>query len=439
MTGSNGLLHTLVKPENCCMKRSLLLSAKTALSLALLFLLSGCLKDECANTLTIYTPVYKTLTEVRAGMKSGPPQPLKNTGKIYVQGRYIYLNEIGKGIHVINNSNPATPQNTSFITIPGNVDLAVKGTTLYADSYSDLAVFNLSTPTNVTAPRFVNNVFPDRGGYYWYNSTNPDSIRVLVDYVAKDTTVDCNTYRSWNNCGNCAIQNADGSRFYTAASAPTGIGGSMARFTIVKKYLYTVTNQELFSFDINNASDPQLKNRQQLGNWNIETIYPFQDKLFIGSRSGMFIYDVANASNPSPLGQFSHVRSCDPVIADERNAYVTLRSGTQCEGFTNQLEVLNIENLAQPSLVKTYSLTNPHGLSKDGHLLFICDGADGLKIYDATDATRLQLIKTIPGLETYDVILQDKIALVVAKDGLYQFDYSDINNIRQISKISITK
>jgi hypothetical protein len=90
-------------------------------------------------------------------------------------------------------------------------------------------------------------------------------------------------------------------------------------------------------------------------------------------------------------------------------------------------------------LVKTYPLTNPHGLSKDGDLLFICDGAAGLKIYNAGNASNLQMIKQITGAETYDVIAWNNIALVVAKDGLYQYDYSDVNNIQLKSKISIAK
>jgi hypothetical protein len=176
-----------------------------------------------------------------------------------------------------------------------------------------------------------------------------------------------------------------------------------------------------------------------LGNWNIETIYPFKNKLFIGSSNGMFIYDLSSPGSPSQLSQFSHVRSCDPVIADGDYAYVTLRSGTQCQGFTNQLEVLNITQLTQPSLLKVYPLTNPHGLSKDGDLLFICDGKDGLKVYNAADANNIQLQKTISNFETYDVIAQNNLAIVVAKDGLYQFDYADKNNIKQLSKISLTQ
>lgn len=128
----------------------------------------------------------------------------------------------------------------------------------------------------------------------------------------------------------------------------------------------------------------------------------------------------------------------DPVIADNQYAYVTLHSGTTCLGYNNQLDIVQLNNLSNAELVKTYNLTNPHGLSKDGNLLFICDGTDGLKIFDASNVQNLQLIKQFPGLETYDVIANNKIALVVAKDGLYQYDYSNVNNIHLLSKINIS-
>jgi hypothetical protein len=152
----------------------------------------------------------------------------------------------------------------------------------------------------------------------------------------------------------------------------------------------------------------------------------------------MFIYSVSNPDNPVQTGQFTHVASCDPVIADDQYAYVTLRSGTTCNGFTNQLEVLQLNNL-NPTLLKVYPMTNPFGLSKDGNTLFICDGRDGLKVYNASNVQNLQLVKKIEGIETYDVITINGNAIVVAKDGLYQYDYSDLNNIKLRSKITITK
>jgi hypothetical protein len=205
----------------------------------------------------------------------------------------------------------------------------------------------------------------------------------------------------------------------------------------MNSYLYTVSNRELSAFNVSAPQNPELVTKSTVDNQNIETIYPFKNKLFIGSTAGMYIYDVSSPGNPVKQGQFTHARSCDPVIADGNTAWVTLRNGTVCGGSANQLEVVNVTDVTKPSLVKTYNFTNPFGLSKDGNILFICDGRDGLKVYDATNADDIKLIKQITGLETYDIITWNYKALVVAKDGLYQFDYSDLNNIRLLSKIGI--
>ncbi|HEY9362669.1 MAG TPA: hypothetical protein VIQ00_05375, partial [Chitinophagaceae bacterium] len=219
------------------------------------------------------------------------------------------------------------------------------------------------------------------------------------------------------------------------APSPFGMGGSMARFTIVNERLYSVTQSDLNVFDISNMADPYFTKKVNIG-WSIETIYPFKNNLFIGSSAGMFVYSINNPDNPYQVGQFSHVRSCDPVIADDDYAFVTLRSGSTCQGFNNQLDILRLNTLTNPTLVKSYQLTNPHGLSKDGDLLFICDGADGLKIFNAASVSNLQLVKKVGGIETYDVIAWNSIAFVSAKDGLYQYDYSNINDIRLLSTIN---
>ena len=151
----------------------------------------------------------------------------------------------------------------------------------------------------------------------------------------------------------------------------------------------------------------------------------------------MFVYDIANPTNPVKLSAFSHARSCDPVIADNNNAFVTLRSGTTCQGFSNQLDVLDITNITSPVLKKTYPMTNPHGLAKDGNTLIICDGKDGLKFYNAADVNTITLLKTISGIETYDVIATNGWALVVAKDGLYQYDYRSLADIKLLSKLTV--
>ena len=420
------------------MKRFAAFMVMTLSAIALL-IMQGCMKDSCRKTYKLFKPIYKSLTQVRAEMKSTAPQTLQNTGKLNMYGNYIFLNEVGKGIHVIDNSNPSLPKNIGFINIPNNIDLAVKGSYLYADSYSDIAVFDISDPVNVRPVKFMNNVMKEKNVYWQSTITNTDDIKVVVGYSQKDTTVECGTYNIWSSCSRCDMLASSGSAGAFYAAAPqTGTGGSMASFTIVNNYLYTVGSSSLYSIDITNPQDPKQVSVKSMG-WGIETIYPFQNKLFIGSRTGMFIYDLTNPSDPVRQGQFAHLNSCDPVIADGQYAYVTLRNGTACNTSINELNILDISNMSSPQLKARHNLTNPHGLAKDGDVLLICDGKAGLKIYNAASPLDIQLLKKIEGLETYDVIAMNKKAIVVAKDGLYQYDYSNASNPTLLSKVVVTK
>jgi hypothetical protein len=406
-----------------------------ATAIVLSFLFQGCLKDKLTHTYSIMEPVYKSKDEVYANIKSNAPSPIQSPGKIFIYGHYIFLNEIDKGVHIIDNTDPANPVAKAFIDIPGNLDIAVKGNILYADLYTDLVVVDISNPEHAKFLQYIADVFPERN---YTNGFIADKSRIIVGWIKKDTTVNLDQPSPGYILVDAMMRSYSPGPAAAGAPSIPGISGSMARFTIVNDYLYTVNHATLGSFNIGTASEP-LKVADRSVGWNIETIYPFKDKLFIGSTSGMFIYDLGYPESPVQLGQFAHARSCDPVIADDNYAYVTLHDGTPCGGFNNQLDVVNITNVLAPSLTKTYPMTNPHGLAKDGNQLFICDGKDGLKMYDAADASNLVLKKHVSGPETYDAIAWNKNLIVVAKDGLYQYDYSDPNNLVQKSKLAVNR
>lgn len=413
---------------------SVIVAAVVATILTATFL-PGCLKDTRSHTYKIYTPVYKTTEDVRANIKSNAPQNIMNPGKLFIKGQYIFLNEIDKGIHIIDNTNPANPKNVAFIDIPGNMDLAVKGDVLYADLYIDLVTLDSSDPLHIVKKKIIDNAFPERR---YANGFVPSNQKIIVDWIVRDTTVVedmANGNNLWG-CPNCMVMDA---LMLSSSAAPVakslfGMGGSMARFSIINSTLFTVGTTDLSAYSIAAPEDPIFSKKVSLG-VGIETVYPFKDRLFIGSSTGMLIYDVSNPSNPSKLGQFGHITACDPVIADDDYAFVTLRSGVRCSNASNQMDVLNISNLTSPTLVKTYSMTNPHGLSKDENTLFVCDGTDGLKVYDASNVKELKLIKQMKGFESYDVIAFNKLAIVVSKDGLRQYDYSNPNDIKLLSTL----
>ena len=402
--------------------------------LLLVCMLSSCLKDNCRRTYKIYTPVFTKLTALRASVKSQAPAAIGHAGKIFTRGKWLFLNEQNKGIHVIDNSNPAHPLKTGFINIPGNIDLYARGNILYADLYCDLVAIDITDPLHIAATKYLTNTFPDKSGNSSFRDA--DSINILTSWTSRDTSIDCGIANRFDNCPTCGIYYSaspqTNSITTAAGKANAGAAGSMARFAAVNNHMYAVTTRDLNIIDISNAADPVFVQKKSIG-WDIETIFPFDNKLYIGAGSSMSVYDLQDPLNPVQLSWNGHWCSNDPVVADGNYAYVTLHEANVCGSKINQLEIYDLSVTGSPRLVKTYPLTHPQGLSKDGDLLFVCD--DGLKVYNTANTTNLQLLKHLPATDTYDVIAQNGLAIVVAKDGIYQYDYSNLNNIRFLSKL----
>ena len=398
--------------------------------------LQGCSKDGSGTktekyTYTIYSPVYKSKSQVLASINGSAATTVQHAGKLYLKDNFIYLNDVNKGIHIFDNSNPSHPVQVAFLAIPGNLDIAIKGNILYADMYDELLALDITDKHHAKITNTIKNFFTGRS--YLGNSPTTTEDQIAVDWNEKDTTVEI-TY-GYPDCNGCMFETLNN---VSKAGSTAGVAGSMAGMVLMNNYLYAISEMHSLGIvDITNAATPKLDSSFFAG-YDLQTIYPFEDKLFLGSAIGMFMYDVSDPEHPVSIGQFEHGRACDPVIADGSYAYVTLHAGTECGGDQNELDVINIQDLVNSELVKTYSLTKPTGLCKDGNLLFVCDGS-AVKIYNAANPANLILQQTIKSNEPYDIIAANKKAMVVAADGLYQYDYSNINNIRLLSFLATKK
>jgi hypothetical protein len=393
-----------------------------------------------------YEPYYSTSAEIKAAVSLQQPRQMSDIGRIYFKDGYLFINESGEGIHIIDNRNPNSPVPLSFLKIPGNYDLAIKGSTLYADSYVDLVAFDISDVQHIKEANRIERLF---NNYTTMGLLVATENGILTEWRMKEqvNVQDCNSYNQpWGGMylrsGIALMEYAAASFDSKAAFAPisnnqTGVGGSMARFTINGDYLYGLDGANMDVVNIS-ESKPIPKNEIPIS-WDAETLFPYEDKLFVGSRTGMYILNLNNPENPGLISQYAHVRSCDPVVVNDHYAYVTLRSGTVCEGFINQLEVIDLSNIVNPSLVSTYSMNSPFGLGIDDTTLFICDGDAGLKIYDASDVYAIDknMIKNYKDINAFDIIPYQKIAMMIGEDGLYQYDYSDLNDIKLISQLPI--
>ncbi|MFN8349588.1 MAG: hypothetical protein U0X91_31605 [Spirosomataceae bacterium] len=425
------------------MKKTLLLS------LFSVGLLQWSCTDRCTETRKYkrYTSVTLSQIEIRQSVRTEVARELINPGKIYTKGNYLFINELKEGLHVVDNSNPAAPKIISFIKIPGNGDMAVRGNVLYADSYSDLVALDISNPLAIKEVGRENDVFTTGqfDGAWWGINTLTGTINdQKVDIVTETVKTDCENGGNGSWWGGVAFAALDSRALQSSAPSSAnpnsqGQAGSMARFALYSNYLYIVGQNEMQLFDIRTPEKPRRGIKINIGR-GIETIFPYKDKLFIGSTTGMFIYDNSNPEKPEQMSVFQHAMSCDPVAVTDNRAYVTLRSGTTCNRGLNQMDVIDITDLRSPRLLKSYPMQNPHGLGVDFPNVFLCEGTHGLKSLNVANDFDVKQLQHLTGMDAYDVIpLSGKTLLMIGKDGFYQFDTSDPTNLRQLSKIPVKR
>lgn len=196
----------------------------------------------------------------------------------------------------------------------------------------------------------------------------------------------------------------------TAADAASGTGGSLARFTIAANHLYLADYNTIEVYDLADAANPLKKTSVNVG-FGVETIYPYMDKLFIGSRDGMFIYSITNPSNPVKLGEARHVRSCDPVVANDTIAYVTLRGGSPCGPAQDGLYIYDIKNVTTPVQKNLFPLSNPYGLGLRDSVVFVCRGSSGLSLVNVKNPSLPKLMYTVEDGNFQDAIPYDNLLI----------------------------
>lgn len=390
-------------------------------------------------TWTEFEPVYMSEADFMKSVSVAPPKDLEVPGKIYFNDGYLYVNERNEGIHIIDNRDPSNPVNIGFITIPANKDLAVKEDLLYADSHKDLLVFNINDLQNPELIERIEDVFNTAANIApGFTTQQVDPARgLVVDWkeVKREEICEgnCESHPRWDISRAATFDSFSGGA--SSESGGGGIGGSLARFAINGNYLYAVDHTDLITFSIETNNTNQVS--QSSVGWAIETIFPYNDNLFIGSERAMYIYHLQNPANPQQLSTYWHATACDPVVVEGDFAFVTLRQSERCPQAVNRLEVVNVSELTSPYMVNSYEMENPHGLGIDDGKLFVSEGEFGLKIMDASNPLDIKLLRHIEDIKSYDVIPFNNVLMVTGDKGIIQYDYSDINDLKKLSSIPV--
>ncbi|MGI9552982.1 MAG: LVIVD repeat-containing protein, partial [Aurantibacter sp.] len=385
----------------------------------------------------VATPLLMTTEEFRNSVDILPPEPIKESGKIYAYRDYIFVNDKYRGVHVVDNSDASSPRKITFIKIAGNVDISVKDDFLYADSIMDLMVFDISDINNIRPVKRLENVLQQYVAWPveadvidWNNGGIGGEIQ--VGWETRTERMLISEYEQ-----RFAFPEVDVAfdALNSAGGGETGQGGSLARFKIVGDYLYAVDSHNINIFEISDLANP-LDLEDVYAGFDIETIFNQGQYLFLGSMRGMYIYNISSPDKPEFVSEFEHGTACDPVVVDGDYAYVTLRGGNNCGATESGLFIVDISNISNPELKISYPMDGPYGLGIKDEKLFVCDGESGLKVYDKTDVENLVSLNHFENINTFDVIPMDDNLLMVGDQVLYQYKYLE-NDIELMSTLDL--
>ncbi len=209
-----------------------------------LLVFSSC-GDKQLQTFMANDPVYLPYDELRASFQIITDRDMIRPGKIYFMEPYMYINEYQEGIHVVDLSDPTQPKLSAFISIPGNVDMAIRNNVLYADSYVDLVLVDISNPTQPTLIQRLEDIFEYVIPPYDYNYPLAEIDQeegVITGYEIKKITQEIHHHPgpwpvyweySMDAMLSSSVPRKSGGNSY-------GIGGSMARFLTYDDYLYAL-------------------------------------------------------------------------------------------------------------------------------------------------------------------------------------------------------
>jgi len=344
------------------------------------------------------------LGSMSAGFRpaSPPDQLLYPVNMTLAEGR-LYVSDEYTGVHVFDVSDLSAPRRVMRIPLQGNRGTAVKDDIVFAGEYGALHAIRITGETySIVAT--IGEKYKDYG--------------VIDQGMPPD--------------GGFACACTSGEQAY----APMSSGGysSYATFALAGDHLYRIDEGRLLVYDVSVPEQPKEVARPRVG-WDIETIHPAANLLFLGGRRGMYIFDRTDPLAPLQVGQVEHARACDPVVVSGSTAYVTLRGGSQCGAAPDELLCVNIEEPWDPRVVAVKPLATPWGLVVREPHLFVSNGESGYSLLDVSRPEAPSPTAVWTDWATRDFIWSGDTLFVLGTRDLRIFDVRDPSHPVLLSRI----
>lgn len=333
---------------------------------------------------------------------------------IYLYDTLLLVSDRDRGIHVYSVKERCAPAWLQTIPLRGNTGMAVKDSILFANSHGSLLAIRLHDDSLYTIASVLNGSRSHPGDY--------------GDYCYGDYD-----YYGGFGCG-CTEYATVADNAPRAAGGGGGVGGSYATFAVIDSFLYYIDGYYIKTLDITDPAHPRPLADTYVG-WEIETLFPTHDHLFVGGTRGMYVLDRSDPSDPREIGRVEHFRACDPVVVRDSTAFVTLRGGTRCGEAPDTLLVVNIADPAAPKVIGGADAPSPYGLAVKDTLLYVANGTRGFTLYSVAEPAAVRKTGDWSTPPATDFIWMDSTLYTMALGHLSILHVGDPHSPREIAVI----
>jgi len=225
----------------------------------------------------------------------------------------------------------------------------------------------------------------------------------------------------------------------------SGTSGSITRFATMDDFMYTLNPNQLQTFDITDPSNPVLLNELET-DYGLETIFIYENRIYLGARTGLYILGLEDPSNPNLLSQTLRTAQffggCDPVVVKDNYAYSTVKTIVNvCETVNVQsaLLVYEVSDPENPILTQTFILDIPNGLAVTDQYLYVCDtGSESLRVFDISSPDDIVSTPELdyPIVDPFDIIIDDDRMIVSTLNDFNILSIDDTGAIKYVKTIA---
>lgn len=391
-----------------------------------------------------YEPVYMTRTKLENSIKILQPQKIHSIGKVVSHNNYIFVNDPGKGIHIINNRKPKAPKTVTFLQIPGNYDITIQNNLLFADNATDLLVFsikNINTPVLLSRSKNAfEEVFPEGNPHFFHLDPH---LGIIVDwklqYVVEKLDSDGFPEFFASNGNTIELTTTDFSKKHiTRPFHPSGLSNSLSRIRVNNSQVYTLFGKNIGVYQFTNPLSP-IKQNTITTNKTAETLFLHKNMLFAVGKKETQFFSLEKPESPAYLSSTEHWTSSSSAVLHNEQVFLTHRSNSNNSAESDQLSVLDLQNVYEPKVQFIFAMTNPLGLALYQQHLYICDGNAGLKIHKSNTSRKMtsRAEMQYPEIHAVDIIPLDNTLLLIFDDRIKQYAVEKNNTLKEISLIPI--